>query len=111
MLLVPLGIALLAYTHRGVSQPWPSVTAQVLETRIIAVAAEEHPFGPGTILYRAQAHVSYQMDGKRIDRWLPASNTSRDRAYLQLWLSQRKSKTCMVHWNPRNPADMEAVLN
>jgi hypothetical protein len=34
-----------------------------------------------------------------------------DRSWLEFWLSQRTSKTCTVRWNPRNSADIEAVLD
>jgi hypothetical protein len=91
-------------------QSWPSVTAHVLETRVVVVGTGEGGYGPGAIFYRVEAHVAYEVNGKRFDRWLPASDINRDKAYLELWLSQKKNKLCIVHWNPNNPSDIEAVL-
>jgi hypothetical protein len=93
-------------------QIWPSVTGHVLQTRIVLVGARGGgAYRPGIIDYRAEAHVAYDLNGVHHDEWLPASNVVSDKAYLEFWLSQKESKLCIVHWNPRNPADIEAVLS
>jgi hypothetical protein len=108
--LVVLVLFVIAFRHPVAPQSWPTATAQISGTRIVAVAAEEHPFQSGTVLYRVEAHVTYQMNGKRVDRWAPASGMKRDKPYLESWLSHKKQDSCLVRWNPRNPDDVEAVL-
>jgi len=109
-LLVVLVLFVIAFRHPVVTQSWPTATAHISGTRIVAVAAEEHPFQGGTVLYRVEAHVIYEINGKRIDRWAPASGTKRDKAYLESWLSRKKQDSCLVRWNSQNPDDVEAVL-
>lgn len=109
-LIVVLMLFVIAFRHPVVTQSWPTATAQISGTRIVAVAAEEHPFQGGTVLYRVEAHVIYEINGKRIDRWAPASGTKRDKVYLESWLTHKKQDSCLVRWNPQNPDDVEAVL-
>lgn len=109
-LIVVLMLFVIAFRHPVVPQSWPTVTAHISGTRIVAVAAEEHPFQSGTVLYRIEAHVTYEMNGKSIDRWAPASGMKRDKPYLESWLSLKKQNSCLVRWNPQNPDDVEAVL-
>ena len=110
VLIVPLIIGFMLLSHKDDKRPWPTATAHISGTRIVAVAAEEHPFQSGTVLYRVEAHVTYQMNGKRVDRWAPASGMKRDKPYLESWLSHKKQDSCLVRWNPQNPDDVEAVL-
>lgn len=110
VLIVPLVLAFLVFSHKDDQRQWPTAAAHVSETRIVAVAAEEHAFQAGSILYRVEAHVTYELKGKHVERWVPASGTKRDRAYLESWLSQKKRDSCFVRWNPKNPDDVEAVL-
>jgi len=109
-LVVVLVLFVIAFRHPVVTQSWPTATAHISGTRIVAVAAEEHPFQGGTVLYRVEAHVIYAINGKRIDRWAPASGMKRDKPYLESWLSHKKQDSCRVRWNPRNPDDVEAIL-
>jgi hypothetical protein len=104
-------ISLFSYEHQRFNRPWPSVAARVLEARVVVIGTEDHAYRAGSVLYRAEAHVSYEVNGTHFELWLPASNIDSDKAYLQIWLSQKKSKLCIVHWNPNNPADIEAILN
>src|ERR1700739_2853736 len=109
-ILVPAAVvfvfaASLGIEHYRFDRPWPSVTARVLATRIVTLGAQDGYYR-GVILYRAEAHVIYQLNGKQMERWLPASGMHSDRVYLAFWLSQKKSKTCIVHWNPNNPSDV-----
>ena len=89
---------------------WPSVAGQVLETRIGVVTLVEHQYRPSEIVYQVQAHVTYERDGTDYNTWLPVSKLSTDKAFLEFWLSQKKSKICTVRWPPKNPTYTEAVL-
>jgi hypothetical protein len=89
---------------------WPSVTGQVLETRIVVANQTEHQYQPGEVDYRVEAHVTYERAGIQHNTWLPASRPVSDKAFLEFWLSQKKSKTCTVRWPPKNPAAIEAAL-
>jgi hypothetical protein len=89
---------------------WPWVSGQVLETRIVVVHLLEHKYIPSEILYQVQAHVVYERDGSEYNNWLPVSEQSTDKAFLEFWLSQKKNKTCTVRWPPKNPSNVEAVL-
>ncbi|HEX3436431.1 MAG TPA: hypothetical protein VHT24_06650 [Pseudacidobacterium sp.] len=42
---------------------WPTVTGQVLETRIVVVGQIEHQYQPGEIDYQAEAHVIFERNG------------------------------------------------
>jgi hypothetical protein len=107
MITFPLYQHVLDHSSAG----WPSVAAHVLETRITVVGTQDHAYRAGEIDYQVEAHVVYELNGIHHDGWLPASGISADRIYLQYWLSQRKSKLCIVHWNPHNPSDIEVVLS
>jgi hypothetical protein len=111
-LIVPLILAflVLSFSHKDDRQTWPTATAHISGIRIVAVAAEEHAFASGSILYRVEAHVSFERKGKPVDRWAPASEIKRDKAYLESWLAKKKQDSCLVRWNPKNPDDVEAVL-
>lgn len=104
---------LLLITHpwnRGDRSNWPSVAGQVIETRIGVVNLLAHAYRPSEIIYQVEAHVTYEREGTQYNTWLPASEQSSDKEFLEFWLSQKKSKTCTVHWAPKNPAYTEAVL-
>jgi hypothetical protein len=90
---------------------WPSVTGQVIETRIIVVGTTPQVYRSGVIKYRAEAHVVYDLNGIHHDAWVPASNVVSDRMYLAFWLSLKKSKTALIYWNPQNPSYVQAVLS
>jgi hypothetical protein len=89
---------------------WPTVGGHVLETRIVVVHLLEHKYIPSEIVYQVQAHVAYEHNGTEYNAWLPVPKQSTDKAFLEFWLSQKKSKTCTVRWPPKNPAYVEAVL-
>jgi hypothetical protein len=89
---------------------WPSVTGQVLETRIVVANQTEHQYQPGEVDYRVEARVTYERDGIQHNTWLPASKPVNDKGFLEFWLLQKKSKTCTVCWVPKNPSYVEAVL-
>lgn len=104
-------IGLWVFEKERVEAPWPSVAGRVLETRVAVVGSREGGYRPGVILYRVEAHVTYTVNGQAFDRWLPASDVYGDKADLEFWLSEKKDKLCIVHWNPKNPLDIEAVLS
>ena len=104
-------ISLVAFMTKRFERPWPSVVGHVLETRVSAVASQDGgTLQAGLIMYRVEAHVTYEVNGEKFDRWLPASDIKSDKTYLEFWLSQKKNKLCIVHWNPGNPSDIEALL-
>jgi hypothetical protein len=91
---------------------WPSVGAHVLGTRIVTIGAfDGGSYHGGVIEYRAEAHVAYELNGVHRDEWLPASDISSDRLFLQFVLWQKKDKLCTVRWNPKNPSNAIAVLS
>ena len=90
---------------------WPAITGHVLETRIGAVSLIDQRYRSGDIVYQVQAHVTYERNGTVYDAWLPVPKESTDKAFLEFWLSQKKSKICTVRWPPKNPAYAEAVLS
>jgi hypothetical protein len=74
-----------------------TATADVLETRIATVGSYASSHG-GYILYRIETHVRYSVDRVPRDRWIPASDTTSDRAILMMQLVDAP-KTCLVYWS------------
>ncbi len=99
------------YLKSRIDLSHPSVAGTVIETRITVVGTQPQTYRSGIIEYRVEAHVTYDLGGVHHDAWVPASNVGADRAYLAFWLSLKKSKQALIYWNPRNPADVQAVLN
>jgi hypothetical protein len=90
---------------------WKPSEVQVVGTRIVtAYATDAGESHPATFYYRAEAEVQYQIDGKKFDVWLPASRTTADRAELQMWLSDKKSRVATVRWSPERPGEGEVKL-
>jgi hypothetical protein len=90
---------------------WNPSEVQVVGTRIVtAYATDAGESHPATFYYRAEAEVRYQVDGKEFDVWLPASRTTADRAELQMWLSDKKSRLATVRWSPEKPGEGEVKL-
>src|SRR5277367_1250361 len=87
-----------------------AVVGKVIVTRITVVGTLPQAYRSGIIQYRAEAHVTYDLNGVHHDAWVPASSVEADRAYLAFWLSLKKSRQALIYWNPRNPADIQAVL-
>ncbi len=90
-------------------EDWPSVRGEVVSTRISVVGTYDSKY-PGGIHYQTEARVIFQQGGEQQDTWLPASRVFNSREELQFWLSLKDSNKCVVRWNPRNPNDIEAVL-
>jgi hypothetical protein len=81
---------------------------QVLETRI-AVAGTRDSYYGGSILYRIEAHVRYDLHGLGQDRWMPASEVSSNRDTLALRLVKPPG-TCEVYWVPGHPENPQCLL-
>ena len=99
------------YLKSRVDPAWPSVAGKTIETRITVIGTQPQMYKSGVIEYRAEAHVIYELNGVHHDAWVPASGIETDRSYLTFWLWLRKSKEALIYWNPRNPSDVQAVLN
>jgi hypothetical protein len=81
---------------------------QLLDTRITVQGLKDSLYG-GRILYRIEAHVKYEFQGQPQDRWLPATGSTSDRAWLELELL-RKPKKCLVYWKPDFPENARCRL-
>jgi Protein of unknown function (DUF3592) len=112
ILALVIGLVLLGahFWRRDSRLNWPSVRGQVIETRIAVLNIIEQEHQPGMIVYQVEAHVTYERDGKQYESWLPVPKRSTDKAFLEFWLSQKKSKACTVRWPPKNPSYVEAAL-
>ena len=86
----------------------PGVVGRVLETRIAVAGTRESDYG-GSIWYRIDAHVQYDLRGQMQDRWIPASDSTTDRGLLLMKLAKRPS-TCQVSWAPRHPDHPRCAL-
>ncbi len=77
----------------------------LLETRIDVVNSGASIYG-GYIRYQIMARVSYSYGNATEVRWMPASESSRSREWLQARLNQHPA-LCLVYWpaghldNPR----------
>jgi len=93
----------------GFSRP-PRVTAEgrVSETRIVMDHIQDSHYG-GMIFYQIEAHVSYELDGRRQDRWLTASEITTERLFLASRIATQP-KTCEVYWSPGHPENAKCRL-
>ncbi len=87
---------------------YESVQGKVLETRIVIVPTGESAMG-SYAYYRIEAHVAFDMNGEKLDRWIPASDVNTSRAELELQLVDRP-RTCLVSWSPRHPENAHCSL-
>lgn len=86
------------------SSPKETSYGTLLETRIDAMDSGSSRFG-GYVAYRIMARVSYFRGNTTEVRWMPASETSRSREWLEARLNQHPT-LCLVYWtigNPDNP--------
>lgn len=97
--------------YRASIPNWPSAVGQVVGNRIVVVGTQERGYSSGAILYRAQVDVKYTRDGVQETQWFPVYRVDSSRAYLEFWLKSKKSKQCMIRWNPRNPEDVVVTLH
>lgn len=108
-LLLLMALFLVGRMRHGL-QDWSQFTAQgvIIETRIVADRSLEGQ-GGGGVLYRIEAHVNYEIRGKRQDRWLGASEVSADRSVLAARLANQP-KRCEVYWAPHHPENAKCLL-
>jgi hypothetical protein len=95
-------------TDRESNHDFFTSTGTILESRIVVDSMRESGFG-GAILYRIEAHVTYDLDGRQQDRWLPASEVTTARPLLAARLASNP-KTCMVYWRPNHPENARCQL-
>ena len=81
---------------------------KVLETRIVVYSTQDSSYG-GTILYRLETHVIFDVNGLKQDRWIPASEANSSREELQLLVSPNPAN-CMVSWPPRHSENAHCSL-
>lgn len=75
--------------------------AQILDTRVDKVALGNSQEG-SYILYQLEAHVTYRLADGTQDRWIPASDVTSNRTFLDTLLTA-KPKTCLVYWPHKHP--------
>jgi hypothetical protein len=85
-----------------------SSLGKVLETRIVIVSTGESSVG-SYAYYRIEAHVTFDMNGEKQDRWISASDDNSNRAELELQILDRPG-TCVVSWSPRHPENAHCSL-
>jgi hypothetical protein len=85
-----------------------SAPGKVLETRIAIASTGESTMG-SYAFYRIEAHVTFDVNGEKQDRWITASEVNTSRAELELQLLDRPG-TCMVSWSPRHPENAHCSL-
>jgi hypothetical protein len=81
---------------------WPEAQVPVSEFHTILTQVYESNRGTH-IVYQAEAHVSYVVEGKHYDPWLPILSPSDSRQFLQLEMNNVKTKPCYVHWDQERP--------
>jgi hypothetical protein len=85
-----------------------SAVGKVLETRIVMASTGESTMG-SYAFYRIEAHVTFDVNGEKQDRWIPASEVNSSREELELQLIDRPG-TCRVSWSPRHPENAHCSL-
>jgi hypothetical protein len=81
---------------------------KVIETRIAVTGTRETLYG-GRIYYQIESHVTFDLNGKHQDRWMPASDVITAREVLMAQLAQQPTK-CRVYWPPEHPQDLKCQL-
>jgi hypothetical protein len=81
---------------------WPSAQMPLSEFRTIPVQVLEGQRGTH-VVYQAQAHVSYVVEGKQYTLWLPILSRSDDQQLLQFEMSNLRKASCYVHWDQARP--------
>ena len=79
---------------------------RVLESRIATVSVQDGGrYTGGSLIYQVRVHVNYYDHGKLQDRWMPGSDQSTSREWLQTRINLHP-QTCQVYWlaeHPENP--------
>jgi len=81
---------------------WPSAQVPLSEFRTMPVQVLEGQHGTH-VIYQAQAHVGYMVEGKQYRLWLPILSRSDNQQLLQFELSNLRKTSCYVHWDQARP--------
>jgi hypothetical protein len=81
---------------------WPSAQVPLSEFRTMPVQVLEGQRGTH-VVYQAQAHVGYVVEGKQYRQWLPILSRSDSKQLLQFELSLLRNTSCYVHWDQAQP--------
>jgi hypothetical protein len=55
------------------------------------------------VVYQAEAHVGYVVEGKQYRPWLPILSRSDSKQLLQFELGLLRTTSCYVHWDQAQP--------
>ena len=92
---------------RSVPSTYETATGKILEIRTVVDGTRDTGYG-GRILYGAEAHVQYLLNGRMQDRWLRASDDL-PRESLVLKLAAHPTK-CLVYWPPNHAENAKCSL-
>jgi len=81
---------------------WPSARVSLSEFRTIPIQVLEGQRG-SAVVYQAEAHVGYVVEGKQYRLWLPILSRSDSQQLLQFELSLLRNTSCYVHWDQAQP--------
>ena len=81
---------------------WPSAQVPLSEVRTRLVQVLESQRGTH-VVYQAEAHVSYIVEGKQHRLWLPILSRSDSQQTLQFELRELRNASCYVHWDQEQP--------
>jgi hypothetical protein len=81
---------------------WPSARVSLSEFRTIPIQVLEGQRG-SDVVYQAEAHVGYVVEGKQYRLWLPILSRSDSKQLLQFELSLLRNTSCYVHWDQAQP--------
>jgi hypothetical protein len=83
---------------------WPSARVSLSEFRTIPIQVLEGQRG-SDVVYQAEAHVGYVVEGKQYRLWLPILSRSDNKQLLQFELGLVRDTPCYVHWDQARPAN------
>lgn len=81
---------------------------KILESRIVVDDIRDSRYG-GRIDYRLETRVSYDLDGKSVDRWLTADTVSTSRELIAAQVAGNP-RNCLVYWRPNHPENARCRL-
>jgi hypothetical protein len=81
---------------------WPSAQVPLSEVRTRLVQVLESQRGTH-VVYEAEVHVSYMVEGKLYRLWLPILSRSDNEQLLQFELRKLQKTSCYVHWDQQQP--------
>jgi hypothetical protein len=81
---------------------WPSARVSLSEFRTIPIQVLEGKRG-SDVVYQAEAHVGYVVEGKQYTLWLPILSRSDSKQLLQFETSLLRNTPCYVHWEQARP--------